>query len=100
MEVGAECGRDKDKWPGHTDVVISTVSRALGECAAKLVEGNSCYSPKRVIEARRLLEAEGVGQFEEPCPFWEFAQTGEVSETHSSMSAAAGRIASSRPGTP
>jgi L-alanine-DL-glutamate epimerase-like enolase superfamily enzyme len=28
----------------------------------------------------KLLEQEGIGHFEEPCPYWEFAQTREVKE--------------------
>lgn len=78
--VGAECGRDKDEWPGRTEEIVPTVSRALGDRVAKLVDANSCYSPKRAIEVGRLLEAEGIGHFEEPCPYWEFAQTKEVAD--------------------
>jgi L-alanine-DL-glutamate epimerase-like enolase superfamily enzyme len=78
--VGAECGRDRDEWPGRTEEIVPTVSRALGSGVAKLVDANSCYSPKRAIEVGRLLEAEGIGHFEEPCPYWEFAQTKEVAD--------------------
>ena len=78
--VGAECGRDRDEWPGRTEEIVPTVSRALGDGVAKLVDANSCYSPKRAIEVGRLLEAEGIGHFEEPCPYWEFAQTKEVAD--------------------
>ena len=72
--VGSECGRDKDEWPGRTEDIIPTVSRALGDGVAKLVDANSCYTPKRAIEVGRLLEAEGIGHFEEPCPYWEFSK--------------------------
>ena len=78
--VGAECGRDRDEWPGRTEEIVPTVSRALGDGVAKLVDANSCYSPKRAIEVGRLLEAEGIGHFEEPCPYWEFAQTKQVAD--------------------
>jgi L-alanine-DL-glutamate epimerase-like enolase superfamily enzyme len=78
--VGAECGRDRDEWPGRTEEIVPTVSHALGDGVAKLVDANSCYSPKRAIEVGRLLEAEGIGHFEEPCPYWEFAQTKEVAD--------------------
>ena len=78
--VGAECGRDQDEWPGRTEEIIPTVSRALGDGVAKLVDANSCYSPQRAIEVGRMLEAEGIGHFEEPCPYWEFEQTKEVAE--------------------
>ncbi|MBI2718969.1 MAG: mandelate racemase/muconate lactonizing enzyme family protein [Rhizobiales bacterium] len=78
--VGAECGRDRDEWPGRTEKIVPLVSRALGDGVAKLVDANSCYSPKRAIEVGRLLEAEGIGHFEEPCPYWEFEQTKEVAD--------------------
>ncbi|MCA3555425.1 mandelate racemase/muconate lactonizing enzyme family protein [Aestuariivirga sp.] len=78
--VGSECGRDRDEWPGRTGEIVPTVSRALGDGVAKLVDANSCYSPKRAIEVGRLLEAEGISHFEEPCPYWEFAWTKEVTD--------------------
>ncbi len=78
--VGAECGRDQDEWPGRTEAIVPLVSRALGDGVDKLVDANSCYSPKRAIEVGRLLESAGIGHFEEPCPYWEFAQTKQVAD--------------------
>ncbi len=78
--VGAECGRDQDEWPGRTEAVVPTVARALGDGIDKLVDGNSCYSPAKAIEVGRLLEAEGIGHFEEPCPYWELEQTKQVTD--------------------
>ncbi len=78
--VGAECGRDQDEWPGRTEAVIPVVSKALGDGIDKLVDGNSCYSPARAIEVGRLLEDNGIGHFEEPCPYWEPEQTRQVKE--------------------
>ncbi|MFO1090957.1 MAG: mandelate racemase/muconate lactonizing enzyme family protein [Hyphomicrobiales bacterium] len=78
--VGAECGRDVDEWPGRTEAVIPTVARALGDGVAKLVDGNSGFSVKRAIEVGRLLEAEGVGHFEEPTPYWKLEETKQVTD--------------------
>ncbi len=78
--VGAECGRDRDEWPGRTDAVIPVVSRALGDGIDLLVDGNSCYSPLRAIEVGRMLQDHGIGHFEEPCPYWEPDQTAAVRE--------------------
>ncbi|MGH6907358.1 MAG: mandelate racemase/muconate lactonizing enzyme family protein [Aestuariivirga sp.] len=78
--VGAECGRDRDEWPGRTEKIVPLVSRALGNGIAKLVDANSCYSPGKAIEVGRLLEQEGISHFEEPCPYWEFEQTKEVAD--------------------
>jgi len=78
--VGAECGRDLDEWPGRTEAVVPVVAKALGAGIDKLVDGNSCYSPARAIAVGRLLEDNGIGHFEEPCPYWEFDQTRTVRE--------------------
>lgn len=76
--VGAECGRDVDEWPGRTEAIIPTVSRALGDGVAKLVDANSGFSPARAIQVGQLLQAEGIEHFEEPCPYWQLAQTRQV----------------------
>ena len=76
--VGAECGRDLDEWPGRTDAVVPVVSKALGDGIDKLVDGNSCYSPAKAIALGQVLEDNGIGHFEEPCPYWEYDQTAEV----------------------
>lgn len=78
--VAAECGRDVDEWPGRTEEIVPTVSRALGDGIDKLVDANSGYSPPRAIEVGRLLEQEGVGHFEEPCPYWHLEQTKVVTD--------------------
>jgi L-alanine-DL-glutamate epimerase-like enolase superfamily enzyme len=80
FRVGAEYGHDRDEWPGRTEEIIPTVRNALGASATLLVDANSCYSPRRAIEIGRLLEANGVVHFEEPCPYWELEQTREVRE--------------------
>jgi L-alanine-DL-glutamate epimerase-like enolase superfamily enzyme len=78
--VGAECGHDVDEWPGRTETIIPTVARALGEGVAKLVDANSGFSPPRAIEVGRLLEAEGISHYEEPCPYWRLEETKLVSD--------------------
>jgi L-alanine-DL-glutamate epimerase-like enolase superfamily enzyme len=76
--VGAECGHDVDEWPGRTEAIVPHVARALGAGAAKLVDANSGFSPRRAIEVGKLLEAEGISHFEEPCPYWKLQQTRAV----------------------
>ena len=78
--VAAECGKDVDEWPGRTEEIIPTVARALGSGVAKLVDANSGFSPARAIAVGRMLEAEGISHFEEPCPYWKFDQTRQVTE--------------------
>jgi L-alanine-DL-glutamate epimerase-like enolase superfamily enzyme len=79
FRIGSECGHDRDEWPGRTEAIVPMVCKALPD-AAKLVDANSCYSPRRAIEVGRMLEAEGVSHYEEPCPYWELDQTKEVTD--------------------
>ena len=78
IRVGDVCSHDVDKWPGRTEAIVPTVRKAIGDGTALLVDGNSCYTPKRAIEVGRLLEDNGVCHFEEPCPYWELEWTAEV----------------------
>jgi L-alanine-DL-glutamate epimerase-like enolase superfamily enzyme len=78
--VGAECGHDVDEWPGRTEEIVPHVARALGVGVAKLVDANSGFSPPRAIEVGRLLEAEGVAHYEEPCPYWKLEETRQVTD--------------------
>ena len=78
--VAAECGRDVDEWPGRTEEIVPAVARALGDGIAKLVDANSGFSPARAIAVGRLLQDEGIGHFEEPCPYWHLEQTKQVAD--------------------
>jgi L-alanine-DL-glutamate epimerase-like enolase superfamily enzyme len=78
--IGAECGNDVDEWPGRTEEIIPTVARALGDGIDKLVDANSGFGVARAIEVGRMLEAEGIGHYEEPVPYWELEQTRAVTE--------------------
>ncbi|UWS10000.1 mandelate racemase/muconate lactonizing enzyme family protein [Phaeobacter inhibens] len=78
VRVGAECGEDRDEWPGRTEAIIPQIRTALGEGVALLVDGNSGFSPKRAIEVGQLLQDHGYEHFEEPCPYWMLEQTAEV----------------------
>jgi L-alanine-DL-glutamate epimerase-like enolase superfamily enzyme len=78
--IGAECGHDIDEWPGRTEAIVPEVARALGEGVAKLVDANSGFSPRRAIEVGRLLEAEGISHYEEPCPYWKPEETKQVAD--------------------
>ena len=81
FRIGAEVGRDRDEWPGRTEEIVPTMRRAMGDDVALLVDANSCYSPARAIEVGRMLQDNGISHYEEPCPYWEFAQTKEVTDT-------------------
>jgi L-alanine-DL-glutamate epimerase-like enolase superfamily enzyme len=78
VRIGKRAVRDADQWPGRTEELVPTVRRAIGDDVALYVDANSCYTPGRAIEVGRMLEANGVVHFEEPCPYWELEWTAEV----------------------
>jgi L-alanine-DL-glutamate epimerase-like enolase superfamily enzyme len=80
FRVGAECGHDVDEWPGRTEAIVPAIRRALGSETALLVDANGGFGPERAIKVGRMLEAEGVEHFEEPCLYWELEQTKRVSD--------------------
>jgi L-alanine-DL-glutamate epimerase-like enolase superfamily enzyme len=81
FRIGKECGHDEDEWPGRTEAIVPAVRDALGDGIRLLVDANSCYTPGKAIEVGRLLEANGVCHFEEPCPYWELEWTRLVRES-------------------
>lgn len=81
FRVAAECGiNDVDEWPGRSEAIVPAIRKALGPDVALLVDANGGFTPKRAIEIGRMLEAEGVSHFEEPCLYWELEQTRQVTE--------------------
>src|SRR5262249_48053371 len=54
---------------------------APGPGARLLVDANSGYSPAKAIAVGRMLEDHGICHFEEPCPYWEYRWTKEVTDT-------------------
>jgi len=80
FRIGAEVGHDVDEWPGRTEEIVPTMRRAMGDDVALLVDANSGFSPMRAIEVGRILTDNGVTHYEEPCPYWEFDQTRQVTE--------------------
>jgi L-alanine-DL-glutamate epimerase-like enolase superfamily enzyme len=80
FRIGAECGRDVDEWPGRTEEIVPTMRKAMGDDVALLVDANSCYSPIRAIEVGRMLQDNGISHYEEPCPYWHYDQTKQVTD--------------------
>lgn len=80
FRVGAEVGRGKDEWPGRTEEIIPLLAREMGTGVALLADANSCYAPAQAIEVGRIMEANGLVHYEEPCPYWELEQTKEVAD--------------------
>ena len=80
FRIGAECGHDKDEWPGRTEEIVPAMREAMGDGIDLMVDANSCYSPGRAIEVGKMLQDHGICHYEEPCPYWEYDQTRQVTE--------------------
>ncbi len=80
FRIGAEVGRDTDEWEGRTEEIVPAIREALGDAPALLVDANSCYSPAKAIEVGRMLIDNGISHYEEPCHYWEFDQTKQVTD--------------------
>jgi L-alanine-DL-glutamate epimerase-like enolase superfamily enzyme len=80
FRIGAECGNDRDAWPGRTEEIIATVPRALGPGIDTLVDANSGFTVPRAIAVGRMLQDAGVGHYEEPVLWWDLEGTRAVTE--------------------
>lgn len=80
FRIGAEVGRNMDEWDGRTEEIVPTIRNTLGDDVDLLVDANSCYSPEKAIEVGKLLIDNGISHYEEPCPYWEFNQTKQVTD--------------------
>ena len=80
FRIGSECGHDEDEWTGRTESIVPAIRQALGPDVALLVDANSCYSPDKAIEVGSMLQDNGISHFEEPCPYWEYKQTKQVTD--------------------
>ena len=80
FRIGSECGHDVDEWPGRTEEIVKTMDKAMDDDVSLLVDANSCYSPGKAIEVGRMLQDHRISHFEEPCPYWEYEQTKQVTD--------------------
>ena len=78
FRIGSEVGHDQDEWPGRTETIVPAMRQALGDEMTLLVDANCCYTPKKAIEVGHMLEDHGIAHYEEPCPYWKFEWTAEV----------------------
>jgi L-alanine-DL-glutamate epimerase-like enolase superfamily enzyme len=79
--IGSEAGRNRDAWENRSEQMITGLGQALAGSCDLIADANSCYTPDRAIHYGRMLESNGVVQFEEPCPYWETDWIREVTGT-------------------
>ncbi len=81
FRVGGRMSRNADAMPGRTDKLIPLTRKSFGDSLVIMADANSSYDPPHAIEVGRMLEDIGALQFEEPCPFDDFAATKKVTDT-------------------
>ncbi|MGW8316397.1 MAG: mandelate racemase/muconate lactonizing enzyme family protein [Bacteroidales bacterium] len=79
--IGTEAGHNRDAWENRSEQMIESLGNALAGSCDLLADANSCYTPDRAIHYGRMLESNGVVQFEEPSPYWETDWIREVTAT-------------------
>ncbi|MET9018753.1 mandelate racemase/muconate lactonizing enzyme family protein [Actinopolymorpha sp. NPDC004070] len=78
VRVGDVMGADRDASPGRTEKLIPHVRKVLGDDFTIHADANSGFSVSRAIRVGRILEDNGYGHFEEPCPYPLLENTAQV----------------------
>jgi L-alanine-DL-glutamate epimerase-like enolase superfamily enzyme len=80
VKIGGRMRNNADVRPGWTEELIPLLRRELGDDIAIYADANGSYDAETAIKLGRMLEANGVGFFEEPCPFERYDQTRRVAQ--------------------
>ncbi len=96
LKIGGRMSQNADAMPGRTEQLIPLARARFGDKVAIYVDANSSYDADKAIEVGHLLEAHGVGFFEEPCPWQEYEETKRVADALD-MAVAGGEQDSSLP---
>jgi len=80
LKIGGRMSRNADASPGRTDHLIPLARKTFGDAIAIHVDANGSYDSAKAIEVGRMLEANNVYFFEEPCPFEELEETKRVAD--------------------
>ena len=65
----------------RTPDTVNTLKQSLDPSIIKMFDLNSCYTPTQDIEIGKMLEANNITYFEEPCPYWKPDQTKIVTDS-------------------
>ena len=80
LKIGGRMSRNADASPGRTERLISLARETFGPGVAIYVDANGSYDAAYAIDVGEMLEAHGVGFFEEPCPWEEYEETKRVAD--------------------
>jgi L-alanine-DL-glutamate epimerase-like enolase superfamily enzyme len=80
LKIGGRMSKNADASPGRTDRLIPLARKTFGNSVAIHVDANGSYDSAKAIEVGKMLEANNVFFFEEPCPFEELEETKRVAD--------------------
>ncbi len=80
LKIGGRMSSNADAAPGRSERLVALARQTFGDAMTIYVDANSSYDAPTAIEVGRMLEAHGVGWFEEPCPFEDYEATKQVAD--------------------
>lgn len=80
FRLGGRMSNNRDSRPGRSESLIPLARKEFGDDMALYADSNSSYDVKNAIRIGRLMEDNGYGFFEEPCPFDHLWETKRVAE--------------------
>ncbi len=80
LKVGGRMSNNADSIPGRSEGLIPLARKTLGDSITIYGDANGSYDAKKGIEIGKLMQDNGYGFFEEPCPFDHLDQTKRVAD--------------------
>ncbi len=80
VKIGGRMSKNKDAYPGRTNLLIPYLRQKLGDDFIIYVDANGSYDVHKAIEIGKWLEGYKIGFFEEPCEWEDFVSTKRVAD--------------------
>jgi L-alanine-DL-glutamate epimerase-like enolase superfamily enzyme len=80
FRLGGRMSKNADSLPGRTEALIPLVRKTFGDAMTLYADANSSYDVPNGIRIGRIMERNGCGFYEEPCPFDHLWETKEVAD--------------------
>jgi L-alanine-DL-glutamate epimerase-like enolase superfamily enzyme len=78
LKVGGRMSRNADAHPGRQEALVRAMRAAVGDDITIYADANGSFDAPTAINLCAMLEAYGVDNLEEPCPFEDFEMTAQV----------------------
>jgi D-galactarolactone cycloisomerase len=78
LKIGGRMSRNADAAPGRQERLVALARKRFGDAMTIHVDANGSFDQVTALRVAEMLEANGVGFFEEPCPWTDFEMTAAV----------------------